>query len=134
MPAKIDLSRLLSDLAKEGVCKLDYLLNKKELVVPEIEAEKVSKILKSFSERSKLKILLLLYYNGPLPVCIISRALELDQTLVSHHLKTLRVSGLVKCKKVAKYRLYELTNYATDIIHTILKVVLEPLLQNDKIK
>ena len=54
----------------------------------------VSRILRLFSEQSKLKILLLLYYNGSLPVCVISRALGLDQTLVSHHLKTLKASGL----------------------------------------
>jgi len=110
---------------KEGVCKLDHLLKRKELIVPGSEAEKVSEILRLFSERSKLKILLLLYYNGPLPVCIISRVLGLDQTLVSHHLKILKVSGLVEYEKVAKYRLYRLTDYAARIVHMILKATLE---------
>ncbi len=93
--------------------------------MPGPEVEKVSKTLKLFSERNKLKILLLLYYNGPLPVCVISKALRLDQTLVSHHLKVLRVSGLVECEKVAKYRLYTLTNYTASITHTLLRVVLD---------
>ena len=57
------------------------------------EVENVSRVLRLFSEQSKPKILLLLYYNGSLPVCVISRALGLDQTLVSHHLKTLKASG-----------------------------------------
>lgn len=95
--------------------------------MPGSDVEKVSRILKLFSERNKLKILLLLYYNGPLLVCVISKALRLDQTLVSHHLKVLKVSGLVRCKKVAKYRLYTLTNYATSITHTLLRVMLDPL-------
>jgi len=120
---------------KEGTCKLDHLLNRKELIVPGSEVEKISKTLRLFSERSRLKILLLLYYNGPLPVCVISRALGLEQTLVSHHLKILKVSGLVKSEKIAKYRLYSLTNYATNIINTILKAILEPsLLNNSKHK
>ena len=126
MPNKIDLSKLFSELEREGVCELDRLLDKKELLVPGPEAETVSRALRPLSQKSRLKILLLLYYNGPLPVCIISRALELDQTLVSHHLKSLKASGLVEYEKVAKYRLYKLTNYTTKILRLILETILEP--------
>jgi len=83
--------------------------------------------LRLFSEQSKLKILLLLYYNGSLPVCVISRALGLDQTLVSHHLKTLKASGLVEYERVAKYGLYRLTNYTIKIIHIILETIIETM-------
>jgi len=83
------------------------------------------------AERSRLKILLLLYYNDSLPVCVIARALGLDQSLVSHHLKTLKETGLVMYEKITKYRLYRLTNYATTLIHTILKTVLKPSSHTD---
>uniref|UniRef100_A0A7J2TAT2 ArsR family transcriptional regulator n=1 Tax=Ignisphaera aggregans TaxID=334771 RepID=A0A7J2TAT2_9CREN len=99
------------------------LLNKEELIVSGPEVEKVNKTLKLFSERNKLKILLLLYCNGPLPVCVMSKALGLDQTLAPHRLKVLKASGLVEYEKVAKHRLYTLTNYTAIITHT--RVVLD---------
>ena len=125
MPSKIDLSRLISELEKQGSCKLAQLPLRKELLVPESEVKDISKVLKQLSEPSKLKILLLLYYNNSLPVCIISRALGLDQTLVSHHLKTLKASGLVEYKRIGKYKLYKLTNYTAKIAHIILETLLK---------
>jgi len=125
MPSKIDLSRLITELEKERSCKLEQLPLGKELLIPEPEAGRISKVLRILSDRNRLRILLLLYYNGSLPVCIISRALRLEQTLVSHHLKTLKASGLVEYDRIAKYRLYKLTNYANKIIHTILETILK---------
>jgi len=125
MPSKIDLSRLITELEKERSCKLEQLPLGEELLIPEPEAGRISKVLRILSDRNRLRILLLLYYNGSLPVCIISRALRLDQTLVSHHLKTLKASGLVEYERIAKYRLYKLTNYANKIIHTILETILK---------
>ena len=125
MPSKIDLSGLITELEKEGSCKLEQLPLGKELLIPGPEAGRISKVLRILSDRNRLRILLLLYYNGSLPVCIISRALRLDQTLVSHHLKTLKASGLVEYERIAKYRLYKLTNYANKIIHTILETILK---------
>jgi len=125
MLSKIDLSRLISELEKQGSCKLTQLPLRKELLIPGSEVEDISRVLKQFSEPSKLRILLLLYYNGSLPVCIISKALGLDQTLVSHHLKTLKALGLVECERIGKYKLYKLTNYATKVTHIILKTLLK---------
>jgi len=71
--------------------------------------------LRLFSEQSKLKILLLLYYNGSLPVCV----------------KTLKASGLVEYERVAKYGLYRLTNYTIKIIHIILETIIETPLHNN---
>ncbi|MCD6301206.1 MAG: winged helix-turn-helix transcriptional regulator [Staphylothermus sp.] len=93
-------------------------------MIPESEVENISRILSVFSEQSRLKILLLLYYNGPLPVCIIAKALRMDQTLVSHHLKTLKEASLVEYEKVSKYRLYRLTDYAAKIIDKVLKAIM----------
>ena len=96
---KIDLSGLITELEKEGSCKLEQLPIGKELLIPEPEAGSISKVLRILSDRNRLRILVLLYYNGSFPVCIVSRALRLDQTLVSHHLKTLEASGLVEYEK-----------------------------------
>jgi len=94
---KIDLSRLITELEKEGSCKLEQLPLGKELLIP--EARCISKVLRTLSDRNRLRILVLLYYNCSLPACIISRALRLDQTQVSHHLKTLKASGLYRIQK-----------------------------------
>ena len=99
MPSKIDLSGLITELEKEGSCKLEQLPLGKKLLIPEPGAGKISKVLSILSDRNRLRILLLLYYNGSFPVCIVSRALRLDQTLVSHHLKTLEASGLYRIQE-----------------------------------
>jgi DNA-binding transcriptional ArsR family regulator len=55
----------------------------------------------------RLKILYLLR-ERELPVCIISGVLDVDQTLVSHHLALLRKHGVVASKSIGKFRFYYL--------------------------
>ena len=57
---KIDLSRLITELEKEGSCKLEQLPQGKELLIPEPEARCISKVLRILSDRNRLRILLLL--------------------------------------------------------------------------
>ncbi|HEC96365.1 MAG TPA: ArsR family transcriptional regulator [Euryarchaeota archaeon] len=131
MTNKIELSKLLSELEKEGTCTIVQLPIKKEILVPDEEAERVYNVLKMFSEQSKLRILLLLHYNGSLPVCIISKSLGLDQTLVSHHLKLLKEVRLVEFEKAGKYKLYRLTKFASKIMSTIMKSIIKENLHTE---
>ena len=118
------LSEIFEELKKYGKCKLSEIPIDVERVV-EIPPENVSditRILKNLGEPSKLRILLLLR-NGPLPVCVISYTLELDQTLVSHHMKSLRKSGLIESIRAGKFKLYKLTEQTRELLDTLLELV-----------
>jgi len=41
--------------------------------------------------------------KGEVCVCVLSEELGLEQTLVSHHLQTLRDAGLIRDRKVGKW-------------------------------
>ncbi|AHL22093.1 metalloregulator ArsR/SmtB family transcription factor [Thermococcus nautili] len=80
--------------------------------IPELEAEiepKVNedavKFLKVLSNPLRLAILKLLRDQW-LCVCLISEALQQDQTLISHHLRTLKSLGLVEERKEGRMRFY----------------------------
>ncbi|ASJ09050.1 transcriptional regulator [Thermococcus siculi] len=70
----------------------------------EVEEDLV-KFLKAVSNPLRLRILKLLKDNW-LCVCIISLILEQDQTLISHHLRTLRSLGLIEVRKEGKMHFY----------------------------
>lgn len=111
MNKKIKLSDILTELQKMGKCCINEKLpiDADKLIELSIEGfDNVIHTLKQLSEPNKFKILLLLYKNGPLPVCVISYVLNLDQTLVSHHLKRLREMGLVEYERLNRFRFYKL--------------------------
>ena len=60
-----------------------------------------------FSNRIRISILMLLS-QANLPVCALVSILDKDQTLISHNLSELKKLGVVKEKKIGKYRFYSL--------------------------
>lgn len=66
-------------------------------------------LLKLVAEASRLKILCLLQ-DGEHCVCEIVPAVKLSQSLVSHHLKDLKLAGLVTDEKRGMYVYYSLTS------------------------
>ena len=67
----------------------------------------VSKVLKTISEDTRLKILCMLK-GGEQCVCEIQEALRLPHTLVLHHLNKLKSIGLIQLRKENKYTFYRL--------------------------
>lgn len=119
----VTMGEIIAELQKSGRCRLKERLpldygRPVEVVFEDVE--RVARKLKHLSEPNKLKILLTLYRNGPLPVCIISHILKLDQTLVSHHLRSLREDGLVDYEQVGKFKLYKLTNSSQKLLGIVL--------------
>ncbi|MEX1014705.1 MAG: metalloregulator ArsR/SmtB family transcription factor [Candidatus Paceibacterota bacterium] len=66
------------------------------------KAEKLQQFLKILSDESRYKIILHLM-KGEECVCTIAEKLDLERTLVSHHLNTLRNSGLIHDRKVGTW-------------------------------
>lgn len=71
------------------------------------EMNEISKIFKIISDPTRLSILFLLQ-KEELSVGAIAQTLEMEQSAISHQLKTLRTSRLVKSKKSGKNRIYSL--------------------------
>ena len=66
------------------------------------------KFCKVMSEPTRFQIVALLR-NGALPVQEIAETLKKTDSNVSHQLRLLKLHGVVKGKRVAKFRLYDLT-------------------------
>jgi len=89
---------VLRSYEREGIPNLDLELE------TSVDRE-VLEFLRAISNPLRFQILKLLS-RGWLCVCIISGLLNRDQTLISHHLRTLREAGLILEKKVGKMHFY----------------------------
>jgi DNA-binding transcriptional ArsR family regulator len=119
----IKISEIVEELWRYGKCKIKEMpldLNK-TIKVPPKDVSEIIKVLKDLGDSSKLRILLLLR-NGPLPVCIISYVLKLDQTLVSHHLNKLTRAELVESTRRGKFKLYNLTDRSRRLLDMLLSL------------
>ncbi|MFW0884295.1 ArsR/SmtB family transcription factor [Candidatus Acidulodesulfobacterium sp. H_13] len=73
---------------------------------------------KLLGDESKFKIVSALK-NGEKCVCVIYKELELDQTLVSHHLSALKKIGLINGRKAGRWVYYSLNRDAFKEIEDI---------------
>ena len=71
--------------------------------------EELAELYKVFSDSSRVKILCALTQSD---MCVseIAEFLDITQSAISHQLKTLKTSGLIKSKRVGKNIVYSLTN------------------------
>ncbi len=81
----------------------------------------LSDLFKVFADSTRLRILHKLF-NGPISVGVIAEALDMSQSAISHQLKYLKNSDLVKSERKGKSIYYSL---ADDHIKTIFKTGLE---------
>lgn len=81
----------------------------------------LSEFFKIFGDTTRLRILDILL-NGPMCVSEISEKLEISQSAISHQLKHLRASNLVKTEKIGQMVKYSI---ADDHIKIIMKYGLE---------
>ena len=83
--------------------------------------DKLSEVLKLTSDTSRLKILCILR-GGEHCVCELLEHVNLSQSLVSHHLKDLKVGGIVVDEKKGSYVYYKLTAEGNRIIKSIFAI------------
>jgi len=93
-----------------------------ELKIEQHELEKAAFILKSIAHPSRLAIIKILSEKKLLAVSEISEALNLEQSLTSHHLNIMKTKGVLESKrdgKSIKYKLKltEVTQVLTCIEH-----------------
>jgi len=89
------------------------------------EVQDMSEFFKVFGDPTRLKILSLLAVK-PLCVHLISEALNMQQTAISHQLKILRQSRLVRYRKEGRHIFYSLCDsHISEIISTGLEHIRE---------
>lgn len=54
--------------------------------------------------------ILILTRDHEIPVCVLVEILNLDQSLISHHIAVLKKNGFLLEKRVGKFRLYKANN------------------------
>jgi len=104
------LREVIESLDKDS-CREELLricLSDREEMLKIIDQRTINNISKFFlaiANPLRLKILLFLVQK-PLPVCLLTKLLSVDQTLVSHHLRTLKRYNLVRVEVKGRFRFY----------------------------
>ena len=96
-----------------------------ELAMDEISAGNFADGLKALGDVRRLRMLYLLLTRGEMCVCEFVPALDLTQSNVSFHLKTLRQSGLIKSRKAGKWTYYSLNREGFDQFLTSFRQVFD---------
>ena len=71
-------------------------------------ATSVAQISRALGDVTRLAIIELLAANGELCVCDVVEALDMAQSLLSHHLRVLREAGLVSDRRQGRWTYYAL--------------------------
>jgi DNA-binding transcriptional ArsR family regulator len=67
-----------------------------------------SEVLRVLSNPTRMQVVRTLLQNGPMHVGDVNSRLEVEPTLLSHHLRVLREAGLVEAERDGKAVLYRL--------------------------
>ncbi|MBC9720080.1 MAG: winged helix-turn-helix transcriptional regulator [Lactobacillus sp.] len=90
------------------------------------EIQRVSKIFKIISDPTRLSILFLLQ-KEELSVGAIAQSLSMEQSAISHQLKTLKASRLVKAKRAGRSMIYSLDDlHVFSLLEQALTHIKEP--------
>jgi ArsR family transcriptional regulator len=120
-------SRKLPILARalgERCCAEDF-----EAAMPEAVAESLTAELETLANPIRLRLLSLIAASpGPVCVCDLEAAVPVKQPTVSHHLKLLRVAGLVASEKQGLWAYYTIRREALERLRTTITAGLDRLL------
>jgi len=127
---KVSLRGVIKSLDKES-CREEllqiYSSDREDAlkIVDQRTIDNISKFFSVIANPLRLKILLFLIQK-PLPVCLLTNLLSVDQTLVSHHLRTLRECNLVRVEVRGRFRFYRYNEHeAPQEITFLLRSLLE---------
>ncbi len=98
------------DVCESRVIHLDKVLRAKEKDLSHGELEELSQFFKTFADPNRLRILMALG-NEEMCVCDIAAFLGVSESAVSHQLRFLRTSKLVKNRRDGTILYYSLTDH-----------------------
>lgn len=90
----------------------------------EVSYERTAKVFKAFCDENRLKILTMLQ-TGEKCGCTLEAALPICQSTLSHHMKLLVESGIVKVRKDKKWSYYSLCDIGANEARNLLGQILE---------
>ena len=79
----------------------------------------------SFSDPTRLTLAAALLDASELCVCDLAWIVERSQTLVSHHVRTLRSHGIVRSRRVGKMVMYSLTDGGRVLLESVLDAAID---------
>jgi ArsR family transcriptional regulator, lead/cadmium/zinc/bismuth-responsive transcriptional repressor len=88
-------------------------------------AEQAATVAKALGDPTRLTLAVALRDGGELCVCDLAWILERPQGLVSHHLRTLRVAGLVGSRREGKMVMYSLSPAGRAVLPAIVSEPIE---------
>lgn len=88
------------------------------------EYEKVSKVFKAFCDENRLQILEMLQ-GGEKCACHLLEEMQISQSTLSHHMKILCESGVVKGRKEGKWTHYSIDEEGKERAVQLLKEITE---------
>ena len=98
------------------------LLDKDNAMPSDDELYYLSELFKIFGDQTRIRILYILLKNGELCVQDIADAIDMSQSSVSHQLRVLKQSQLVRFRREGRTIYYSL---ADEHVHTIMQQGLE---------
>ncbi|MCH3972594.1 MAG: metalloregulator ArsR/SmtB family transcription factor [Oscillospiraceae bacterium] len=117
---------------KNGIERCDFfhvhedIIKKVEQQMPDEDAlYDLAELFKVFGDSTRIKILYVLF-ESEVCVCDIAQLLKMNQSAISHQLRVLKQSQLVKCRRDGKTVFYSL---ADDHVRTILGTGMDHLLE-----
>lgn len=113
------------ELCDETVIHNNKVRQTKESMPDEENLFDLADLFKNFSDTTRIKILYALLEND-LCVCDIAEALEVSQSAVSHQLRILKQSRLVKARRDGKSVIYSL---ADEHVATILSMGMDHVIE-----
>jgi DNA-binding transcriptional ArsR family regulator len=88
--------------------------------LPSAYAETAAGRAHGLSDPTRLMLAAALLDSDELCVCDLSWVVERSQTLVSHHVRTLRNHGLVRSRRDGKMVMYSLTDEGRELLRSVL--------------
>jgi len=89
--------------------------------LPSADADAAAGRAHGLSDPTRLTLAAALLESEELCVCDLSWIVERSQTLVSHHVRTLRNHGLVRSRRDGKMVMYSLTDDGRDLLRSVLR-------------
>ncbi len=80
------------------------------------------RVFKAFSDKNRMKIIRILS-SGEQCACVLLRDLEISQPTLSHHMKILCASGIVKSRRVGPWNYYSIDSEGCRHARSLIKAV-----------
>ena len=98
----------LPEPIEDSLCQIGGVDGLKHYLPPDDELARKSKVFTALAEATRLKILHLLNIQ-PLCVCVIKEVIDIADSKLSYHLKTLTTAGLIEKEQQGVYLIYSIT-------------------------